>query len=120
MAASEAFRTRLISKNGLGKAALVLVIDEAHCICEWGANDFRPEYRQLPLLASLLPTGTPILAAFATLPPLVLADVQTNLKLDREDSRTYVGVSNAKLNVSLSVRVMQRAVLFPHPSCLPL
>ena len=56
-----------------------LVIDEAHCISEWG-HDFRPEYRQLGDLRALLPE-VPILALTATATPGVRTDIINHLKL---------------------------------------
>ena len=56
-----------------------LVIDEAHCISEWG-HDFRPEYRQLGELRALLPE-VPILALTATATPGVRTDIINHLNL---------------------------------------
>jgi ATP-dependent DNA helicase RecQ len=56
-----------------------LIVDEAHCISEWG-HDFRPEYRQLGELRSLLPE-VPILALTATATPRVRTDIIDHLKL---------------------------------------
>jgi len=56
-----------------------LVIDEAHCISEWG-HDFRPEYRQLRELRTLLPK-VPILATTATATPHVRTDIINHLNL---------------------------------------
>jgi ATP-dependent DNA helicase RecQ len=56
-----------------------LVIDEAHCISEWG-HDFRPEYRQLGELRALLPE-VPILALTATATPGVRTDISSHLNL---------------------------------------
>lgn len=51
----------------------LLVIDEAHCISEWG-HDFRPAYRLLKELREQLP-GVPCLALTATATPKVASDI---------------------------------------------
>jgi ATP-dependent DNA helicase RecQ len=52
----------------------MLVVDEAHCISDWG-HDFRPDYRRIrDALAGLRP-GVPVLATTATANARVVADV---------------------------------------------
>jgi ATP-dependent DNA helicase RecQ len=64
-------------REGVGINAFV--IDEAHCVSEWG-HDFRREYRQLSLLRRLHP-DIPMLAFTATATPRVRVDIVTQLAL---------------------------------------
>jgi ATP-dependent DNA helicase RecQ len=61
----------------IGRAGL-LVVDEAHCISDWG-HDFRPDYRRLRELIAELPEGVPVLATTATANSRVVADVEEQL-----------------------------------------
>ncbi len=56
----------------------LLVVDEAHCISDWG-HDFRPDYRRIRDLLTQLPAGTPVLATTATANERVVADVAEQL-----------------------------------------
>jgi ATP-dependent DNA helicase RecQ len=76
----------------------LLVVDEAHCISDWG-HDFRPDYRRIRTLLAELPTGIPVLATTATANARVSADVAEQLgadvlvlrgSLDRESLRLGV------------------------------
>jgi ATP-dependent DNA helicase RecQ len=52
----------------------LLVVDEAHCISDWG-HDFRPDYRRLRDLIAAMPAGVPVLATTATANSRVVTDV---------------------------------------------
>ncbi|MDY0908262.1 DEAD/DEAH box helicase [Microbacterium sp. CFBP9034] len=56
----------------------MLVVDEAHCISDWG-HDFRPDYRRLRELIARMPAGVPVLATTATANSRVVADVAEQL-----------------------------------------
>ncbi len=56
----------------------LLVIDEAHCISDWG-HDFRPNYRRLVNVLRLVPDNVPILGTTATANERVIADVRSQL-----------------------------------------
>src|SRR3954467_903465 len=52
----------------------LLVVDEAHCISDWG-HDFRPDYRRIEELLERLPRGVAVLGPPATANDRVVADV---------------------------------------------
>ncbi|WP_277452175.1 RecQ family ATP-dependent DNA helicase [Janibacter sp. DB-40] len=56
----------------------LLVVDEAHCVSDWG-HDFRPDYRRIKDLLGELPEGTPVLATTATANERVVRDVAEQL-----------------------------------------
>ena len=62
----------------LAAGAALVVIDEAHCISDWG-HDFRPDYRRIRTLLAGLPPRTPVLATTATANARVSADVAEQL-----------------------------------------
>ncbi len=57
----------------------LLVVDEAHCISDWG-HDFRPDYRRIRTLLGELPAGIPVLATTATANERVTNDVAEQLE----------------------------------------
>src|SRR3954470_24234291 len=63
---------------GLAASTGLLVVDEAHCVSDWG-HDFRPDYRRLRTFLAGLPGLTPVLATTATANSRVTADVAEQL-----------------------------------------
>ena len=58
----------------------LIAVDEAHCISQWG-NDFRPAYKDIPVLRSLHPL-VPFIALTATATPEVIEDTIAELQLE--------------------------------------
>ncbi len=71
-----AFRDEVLPQ--LAATAGLVVVDEAHCISDWG-HDFRPDYRRIRTLLEELPAGIPVLATTATANARVSADVAEQL-----------------------------------------
>jgi ATP-dependent DNA helicase RecQ len=67
----------------------LLVVDEAHCISDWG-HDFRPDFRRLRTLLPELPEGIPVLATTATANTRVVDDVADVLGLGRHSEQVLV------------------------------
>ncbi|MEG1904810.1 MAG: ATP-dependent DNA helicase RecQ [Bacteroidales bacterium] len=61
----------------------MLVVDESHCISQWG-YDFRPSYLRIAEIRELLP-GVPILALTATATPDVVTDIQEKLHFHQKN-----------------------------------
>ncbi len=77
--ANERFRERVLA-DAAGRIAL-LVIDEAHCISDWG-HDFRPHYRLIERIVRDLPPNLRLLATTATANDRVMADLEAILGPD--------------------------------------
>jgi ATP-dependent DNA helicase RecQ len=84
--ANEHFRTEVLGPVA-GRISL-LVVDEAHCISDWG-HDFRPHYRFIERIVRRLPANLRLLATTATANKRVLQDLETvlgpNLTVTRGD-----------------------------------
>ena len=74
--ANHRFRTQVLS--GVVSDISMLVIDEAHCISDWG-HDFRPHYRLLERIVTTLPPNLRLLATTATANNRVMEDLATVL-----------------------------------------
>ncbi len=86
----------------------LLVVDEAHCISDWG-HDFRPDYRRLRDLIARIPAGVPVLATTATANSRVVADVAEQLgALDQSGEASDVLVIRGPLaRTSLRLGVLR-------------
>lgn len=74
--ANERFVDRVESR--IAHRVALLVVDEAHCISDWG-HDFRPDYRRIRTIAGGLPRGTAVLATTATANDRVMNDLAKTL-----------------------------------------
>lgn len=72
----------------VGARISLMVVDEAHCISDWG-HDFRPQYRLLERLIKILPPNLRLLATTATANDRVMGDLQSilgpNLSISKGD-----------------------------------
>lgn len=75
------FRDEVLPR--LAADAGLVVIDEAHCVSDWG-HDFRPDYRRIRTLLAELPEGIPVLATTATANARVTQDVAEQLEITGE------------------------------------
>lgn len=89
------FRQLISSRN-----IVLLAVDEAHCISEWG-HDFRPDYSRLGEIRQLL--GNPVtIALTATATPDVQADIIRQLNLQPDEVRTFhEGIDRPNLQLSV-------------------
>ncbi len=89
------------------KDVLMIVVDEAHCITQWG-QDFREQFAQVEKIRSFVARTVPFLAASATLPPLVLSDIQLKLNFSTERLFT-INLGNDRHNITTIVSCMDGA-----------
>src|SRR5918998_1424141 len=85
----------------------LLVIDEAHCVSDWGF-DFRPDYQRLTRTLLALAPGTPVLATTATANQRVTADVAAQLGQDTVTLRGSLARASLRLAVVPGLSVLDR------------
>jgi len=83
----------------------LLVVDEAHCISDWG-HDFRPDFRRLRTLLPELPAGIPVLATTATANSRVVEDVTEVLGLRDGDTADVLVLRGSLDRESLHLTVL--------------
>ena len=74
--ANERFRAEMLSV--IARTVGLLVVDEAHCISDWG-HDFRPDYRRIVRVLEALPPDVPVLCTTATANDRVIDDITDQL-----------------------------------------
>lgn len=94
--ASESFRA-FVASSSLANVGLI-VIDEAHCISDWG-HDFRPDYQRLGELVRRLPSTTSVLATTATANTRVVEDIQAQIGRDVKLIRGSLARDSLRLQV---------------------
>src|SRR4051794_4344274 len=67
----------------------LLVVDEAHCVSDWG-HDFRPDYRRIRDVLAALPADVAVLGTTATANDRVVADVREQFKVGADEARLTV------------------------------
>ena len=106
----------------LARDAGLVVVDEAHCVSDWG-HDFRPDYRRIATLIAELGSDVPVLATTATANDRVVADVATQLGVGGQDTLVLRGGldrESLRLSVVQAGNPAQRAAwLAAHIDSLP-
>jgi ATP-dependent DNA helicase RecQ len=72
---NEEFREKLLP---IASTVSLFVIDEAHCISDWG-HDFRPDYQRILRILQVLPENIPLLATTATANNRVITDIRSQM-----------------------------------------
>ena len=114
--ANEGFRDQVLQK--VASRVGLFVVDEAHCISDWG-HDFRPDYRRILRIVQALPKNVPMLAITATANNRVVEDVAAQLGVLTVSRGPLVRESLALQNISLSSQAERMAWLAEHLNDLP-
>ncbi|MDW8148833.1 MAG: RecQ family ATP-dependent DNA helicase [Roseiflexaceae bacterium] len=97
----------------------MFVVDEAHCISDWG-HDFRPDYRRIVRVLQMLPPHIPMLATTATANNRVVADIRSQLGASLRIVRGPLGRDSLRLqNIALAGQAERLAWLAAHIPALP-
>jgi ATP-dependent DNA helicase RecQ len=92
----------------LAADAGLVVVDEAHCVSDWG-HDFRPDYRRIKTLIGELGQDIPVLATTATANDRVVADVAAQLDV-REGEALVLRGTLERDSLALSVTTIEDPV----------
>jgi ATP-dependent DNA helicase RecQ len=110
--ANESFRDTVLSP--LSQRIGLFVVDEAHCISDWG-HDFRPDYRRIVRVLQALPPTIPAIATTATANNRVVNDIISQLGSNLQVFRGPLTRESLKLqNISLPQKAARMAWLAEH------
>jgi len=87
----------LLKEPRWSRSILFMVVDEAHCIKQWG-GEFRKQFTSLETLRSFARRGAPVLATSATMPPPTLGNVRSTLAINAETS-FHLNLGNDRPNI---------------------
>ena len=96
----------------------LMVVDEAHCISDWG-HDFRPDYRRLVNILQRMPDNVPILGTTATANDRVIEDAQAQLGNIGIQRGTLMRESLSLQTMRLPSQTARLAWLLDHIESLP-
>jgi ATP-dependent DNA helicase, recQ family len=95
---NQQFKEFMLEK--MAKKIMLFVVDEAHCISDWG-HDFRPDYRRIVDILSILPGNISVIATTATANNRVVNDIKEQLGDSLQISR------GSLMRESLSLQVVK-------------
>lgn len=96
----------------------MLVVDEAHCISDWG-HDFRPDYRRLVNVLQRMPSNVPILGTTATANDRVVSDIQSQFGDIVVQRGSLMRQTLALQTLRLPTQAARLAWLLEHINTLP-
>ena len=99
--------SKLLRTSGFTKCVTALVLDECHCVSQWGEN-FRKRFGDLGKLRSYFPTSVPFLATSATLPPSILAELCVKCCFEM-NSTFQINLGNDRPNITALIGQMHGA-----------
>jgi ATP-dependent DNA helicase RecQ len=101
------------------RAIGMFVVDEAHCISDWG-HDFRPDYRRIRALVAQLPDSVPLLATTATSNDRVVEDIEAQLGPNLKTIRGSLARDSLRLQtIEMADQAERLAWLAEHLDELP-
>lgn len=102
----------------IGNRVSLLVVDESHCISDWG-HDFRPDYRRLTNVLKQMPSNMPVLGTTATANNRVINDVSSQLGNINIQRGSLARDSLALQTISLPDQASRLAWLAQHLPDIP-
>jgi len=117
--ANQSFNRNILGTISQQKGIGLLVVDEAHCISDWG-HDFRPDYRRIVRISNSLPKNVPLLATTATANNRVINDIKEQIGDDLQIVRGNLMRKSLKLQaINLKDQTERLAWIYENINKMP-